>query len=73
MAPTGLPGPLTEHAEQLLAGTGVDAEQATRLARSTGEPAADLDARAVEALRTGWASPELAADLGTDPEQEHQQ
>lgn len=59
MAPTDPPD-LAEHAEQLLAGTGVSAETAAWIARSTGDPGPGLAASAVEALRAGWANPELA-------------
>jgi hypothetical protein len=45
--------PLVEYAERLLLGTGLDVEQAVRIARGEQEAPAELISLA-EALRAGW-------------------
>jgi hypothetical protein len=66
--PHGLPAALVEYAEQLLAGTGVSADQALQLAQTTDDP----DTTLVAALRAGWTTPELAerADQPVTTEEE---
>jgi hypothetical protein len=58
--PRGAPAALAEYAEQLLAGTGVSAEQALRIAQATDDPDTTLAPTLVAALRAGWVTPELA-------------
>jgi hypothetical protein len=48
-----LSGPLIEYAERLLLGTGLDVDQALRIARGEREAPAELTSLA-EALRAGW-------------------
>jgi hypothetical protein len=58
-----LPRALIEYTERLLLGTGLDVEQALRIARGKVEPVPGLTAPA-DALRAGWnlsAGPESAS------------
>jgi hypothetical protein len=48
-----LPAPLAEYANQLLLGTGLDAQDALLIARGALDPPAELNALA-SALRAGW-------------------
>lgn len=65
MNPDVTVGPLAEHTERVLTGTGLGVDAATRIAASHVDAGTWLTPKVVEALRDGWAGPELARGIET--------